>query len=261
VASTAIGVGGFAGMAVTPLIVAAMGPTGVWWVSAALSAVALLLVAICVKMPPWVLAAAAAAKNAGTPSNTREGYLNRNIWTLTAASIAYYLPTNSLTTFYITFLNKVHGMSLKQAGSISGLMMIGMLVGAPLGGILLARFRRHLRLKLSLIALACVMIVLSATGFLVTGFMIPVWAFLLGLLGMGFMRVICMTSIPGIMEKPELIGVGFGIYMQGNLVAGIIGPPLMGAVVQHSNWTMAGYALVPIIIIGIIFASMTKFAE
>jgi hypothetical protein len=63
------------------------------------------------------------------------------------------------------------------------------------------------------------------------------------------------------MEKPELIGVGIGIYMQGATTAGIIAPPALGAIVQHSSWVMGGYALIPVVIIGIFFTWLTKFAE
>jgi MFS family permease len=258
IVGTCVGVGGFTAMAATPRIVAATGPTGVWWISAVLSAVALLAVAILVKMPPWVLAAAAAAKDAGTPPNTSEAYKNRNIWTLTLAYCMFYIPVGSLMTFYITYLKQARGMSLKQAGFVSSLMMVGLLVGGPLGGIVLAKIRH---LKLSLIAVGCAIIVLSATSFLVTGPLIPIWAFVFGVIGLGFMRVICMSAIPGIMEKPELIGVGIGIYMQGATTAGIIAPPALGAIVQHSSWVMGGYALIPVVIIGIFFTWLTKFAE
>lgn len=256
---TCVGVGGFVGMALTPRLLAALGPNGVWWASAGLSLFAMLLVTAFVRMPPWVLAAAAAGAAANAPKpDTTEGYRNRNIWFLTAAFACFYLVAGALMTFYITYLTKACGMNLEAAGQTSGLMMIGLLVGSPLAGAVLVKIGH---LKTCLVVTAVLLMGFVATGFSVTGAMIPIWCFLFGVIAMGVLQVICMTAIPGIMAKPELISVGFGIYMLGANLSGIIGPPYVGAIVQKTgSWAMGGYAMLPVIALGILFTFLTKFA-
>ena len=70
-----------------------------------------------------------------------------------------------------------------------------------------------------------------------------------------------MSAIPGIIRKPELIGVASGIFFMGINAAGIIGPPLLGVLVQSVGWINAGYAMVPIVALGIAFCWLTRFTD
>jgi MFS family permease len=256
-AGTCVAVGGFLAMATVPHIVASAGVSAVWWMCAALSAISALVVATLLKMPPWILAAHAAGA-AGAEPNTSEGFTNRNIWLMTLAYTLTFIPAGAMMTFYVTFLTKVRGMTLESAGPNSGLIMIGWLVGAPLGGAILAKFGRF---KLAMILAAIGTFILTGTGFIATGPAIPIWAFMLGVVSMGYAQVVGMSAVPGIMKKPELIGVGIGIYMLGVNAAGIIGPPMLGAIVQHVGWVSSGYVMLPFLVVSIIVAAVTKFAD
>jgi MFS family permease len=257
--STCIGVGGFLVMAIAPRMTQSMGWQSVWWLTAALSFASLVSVAIFIKMPPWMTAASASLAGAPAPKGpgVGEGFANRNIWLWAVAYLCVFIPA-ILFMYYMTYLTKAQGFSLEKAGMVSSLGSVGSLIGAPLAGFLIGKLG-HLKISLTAgILLYCVLILLA---FNVTGIMIPIWMVLVGIVGLGFIPVVCMSAVPGIMLKPQLIGIGMAIAGFGANVAGMIGPPFFGRIVEKAGWNAGAYALIPVALVGIIFVHMTKIAE
>ena len=253
--STCTGVGGFLAMASVSRIQHAFGLQAVWWSAAAVAFVLLLAAAIWVKMPPWMSAAQMAAQKR---TGLSEGFSNRNMWLLGVAFSCVYLCTMALMTFYIHYLSKVRGFTLQRAGLLNSLGWLGMIVGAVLGGYLIGKIG-HLQLNLTVGILALAVLVLLP--FKMTGIMIPIWVILMDAIGMGYCKVACMTAIPGIMAKPQLVGVGMSIYGFGVSVGGMIGPPCFGAIAQRFGWDVATYVLVPVLLIGVLAVRMTRFTK
>jgi predicted MFS family arabinose efflux permease len=253
--STCTGFGGFLAMASASRIHNAFGLQAVWWSAAAAAFVVLVVVAIGVKMPPWMSAAKMAAQKRMAVS---EGFANRNMWLLAVAFSCVYLCTMALMTFYIHYLSKVRGFTLQHAGFLNSLGWLGMILGAVLGGYLIGKMG-HLQLTLTVGIL--VLAVLVLLPFKMTGIMIPTWVILMDAVGMGYCKVACMTAIPGIMAKPHLVGVGMSIYGFGVSVGGMIGPPCFGAIAQRFGWDVATYVLVPVLLIGVLAVRMTRFTK
>jgi MFS family permease len=251
IASTCVGVGGFFTMTTTGWVVRTMGPQAVWWIGSVAAAMSLVLVILFVRMPPWI------SKINKRPS-LKEGYGNRNIWLLTVAFCCLYLPSMSLTHFYVHYLTKARGFTIGQAGWANSFSMLGLLVGAPLAGIVINKVG-HLRNCLIVVGFCIIALVIAA--FNVTGIYIPIYTALVGLVAMAGAQVISLTLIPRIMIKPELIGVGIGIYMLGANLSVIIGPPLVGAAVDKFGWTGGAYSMIPIVAFGIVITAMLRIKE
>jgi len=254
--TTCMGVAGFITMAAAPRIAHNMGGwRSLWWFTAALSFLSLVLVVIFVRMPPWMTAAPAGGSAPQAPS-LGAGLANRNIWLWAAAFFCAFLPY-ALFMYYVTYLTKVQGYTMEKAGLISSLGSVGTLLGALLAGILIGKIGiKHLKLTLAMsIVIYCVLLTLS---FNISGIAIPVWMTAMGVIGMGGIPVLCMTAVPGIMRRPELMGIGVAIAGFGANTAGMIGPPVFGAIVDKAGWNAGAYAFIPVALIGIFFASITK---
>jgi MFS family permease len=187
------------------------------------------------------------------------GFAKRNIWLWATAYLCLFFPL-ALFMYYVTYLTKVQGYTMEKAGLLSSLGSVGTLLGAPLAGILIGKFGiKHLKLTLAIgVVIYCLLLALS---FNISGIAIPIWMIAMGLIGMGAVPVICMTAVPGIMGSPQMMGIGMAVAVFGANIAGMIGPPVFGAIVDKAGWNAGAYALIPVAMMGIFFAYITKISE
>lgn len=252
---TSVGVGGIIAFGVAPKLAQSLGWQGVWWVCAAGSFIVLLIFAIFLRTPPSILAAEAAGQK--EPS-LKEGFTNRNIWFLAAAICCIYIPVGALMTFYAAYLTKVRGFTLEMAGVANSYSWIGLLIGGLMVGFVIAKLG-HLKLIQTVGGLlVCLLLI---TAFHVEGPMITVWMVLYGIIGMGCIPILYQTAVPAIMVKPQLVASGMAIAMTGLNLAVMIAAPLFGMIVDKAGWNAASYALIPVVLLGMIATRMTKFAE
>ncbi len=256
-AATHMGVSGVVAMAGIPWVAHRYGWISVWWLTAALSFISLLSVIAFVRMPPWMSTENMAARGAKSPS-ILEGFANRNIWLWAAADFCVFFP-GTLFSFYITYLNQVRGYTLQRAGQVTSLSSVGFLFAAPLAGILISKIGHHLKATFSAGVVIYSLLVLMA--FHITGIAIPIWMVVMGALGTGFMPTCIMTAVPGIMGSPQMTGMGVAIATFGIYASLMIGPVFFGAVVERAGWNAGIYALIPVTLMGVVFASMTKIRE
>jgi MFS transporter, DHA1 family, inner membrane transport protein len=76
-----------------------------------------------------------------------------------------------------------------------------------------------------------------------------------------FMEVIpaaTFAAAPDIMGNPQLVGLGMAVVLVGQNVGQLIGPILFGRLVQNLGWTMAGYMIIPVCILGFASGWMVK---
>jgi MFS family permease len=256
-ANTYMGVSGFVALAGIPWVAHRYGWISVWWLTAALSFISLLSVIAFVRMPPWMSTENMAARGAKAPS-ILEGFANRNIWLWAAADFCVFFPVTVLN-FYITYLHQVRGYTLQRAGLVSSLSSVGLLFGAPLAGILIGKFGHHLKATFSVgIVIYCLLLLVA---FNITGIAIPFWMVVMGALGSGFLPTVIMTAVPGIMGSPQTTGMGIAIAGFGICASLMISPVFFGAVVERAGWNAGLYALIPVGLMGIVFASMTKIKK
>ena len=256
-ATTHMGVAGFVALAGIPWVAHRYGWTSVWWLTAALSLISLLSVIAFIRMPPWMSTENMAARGAKSPS-ILAGFANRNIWLWTAADFCVYFLVTVIN-FYVTYLHQVHGYTLQRAGLVSSLSSVGLLLGAPLTGILIGKIGHHIKATFSVgVVIYCLLLLLA---FHIAGIAIPIWMVVMGALGTGFLPTVIMTAVPGIMGSPQMTGMGIAIATFGIYASFVISPVFFGAVVERAGWNAGLYALIPVGLMGVVFASMTKIRK
>ncbi len=268
--ATCVGAGGFPATLLAPLLAQHFGWQSVWWVSGVLSFLALLSVAFFVRMPPWMNAtaavrtppwmnvAASAGEGARKKAGLRDGFANRNIWLVSASFLFLYTPYNAFSTFYVTYLTKAQGFTIERAGALNSFSMVGLLIGAPLGGYLLSKVRSF---KLIAMVNALLLGLLCLVPFHISGILVPIWMLLFGVFGAGIVSTVCLAAVPKVMVKPELVGVGIAIAAFGMNIAGIAGAPYFGAIVERGGWNAGAYALIPSVLLGLIATWRTRFGN
>jgi predicted MFS family arabinose efflux permease len=211
-----------------------------------------------VRTPPWMNSAAAARAGAMKKAGLREGFANRNIWLVSATFLLLYTPYNAFSTFYVTYLTKAQGFTMARAGALNSFSMVGLLIGAPLGGYLLSKVRSF---KLIAMVNGLLLGLLSLVPFHISGILVPIWMVLFGVFGAGIVSTVCLAAVPKVMVKPELVGVGIAIAAFGMNIAGIAGAPFFGAVVERAGWNAGAYALIPAVLLGLIATWITRYGE
>ena len=61
--------------------------------------------AAAVRTPPWMNVAASAEEGARKKAGLREAFANRNIWLVSATFLLLYIPYNAFSTFYVDLSN------------------------------------------------------------------------------------------------------------------------------------------------------------
>jgi MFS family permease len=148
-----------------------------------------------------------------------------------------------------TYLNLVRGYSLGQAAMIVSLASLATIVGCPLMGLLSDRIGSRKKVYTSALL---ILAVLWLIPYHLSGFAIPLFLVVFGLVA-GALPTMIFTSLPEVMERPELAGIGMGgVVMLQNLGL-LIGPVMFGRIVQVSgNWALAGYAMIPITLLALL---------
>ena len=93
--------------------------------------------------------------------------------------------------------------------------------------------------------------------FSVSGWMIPGYMILLGVMA-GAIPTATFASVPEVMGKPQLVGIGMAVIAFGQNLGMFIGPAMFGKLVEMSGWVSAGYMLIPVAVIGVIAAWLVK---
>jgi MFS family permease len=155
----------------------------------------------------------------------------------------------SLGTFYPTFLNEVHGYPLGQAAFVASIATLVVLFSAPLAGVVSDRIgSRRLVVALPFLALAVLMIF----PFRVSGWQITAVMVIQGLAA-GAIATATFTAAPEVMRKPQWAGLGLAVILIGQNLGQLVGPVVVGQLINSVGWVAAGYALIPVCLLG--FAS------
>lgn len=229
-----------------PALASALNWQAVWWFGAAYALLMMLLAGLLLTQPP---VQAVEATRGQPATNLREALSNPNIWLLALSFTCMNLVMVSINTYYPTFLKEQRGYTLGQAASIASIMTFLKLLSSPSAGWLSDRLgSRRVLFSIPFLILA----VLLLFPFEVTGGWISVVMSLLGLF-MGVIPAATFAAAPDIMEKPQLAGLGLAVVLVGQNVGQLLGPLLFGRLVQGLGWSLAGYLIIPVCLLG--FAS------
>ncbi|HNB53275.1 MAG TPA: MFS transporter [Anaerolineales bacterium] len=233
-----------------PALAGSAGWQSVWWVGAGFALVMMLAHGALIRQPP-------SAETGDTASESLElgkALANRDIWLLALAFACMSIAMLSVNTFYPTYLNETLGYSLGRAGFVSSIGTFVILFSAPLAGWFSDRIgSRRWVFSLPFLAIA----VLLLFPFHVTGVWIPI---LMGLMGFitGAIPTATFAAAPEVMRKPQWAGLGLAVILLGQNAGQLLGPILFGQFVNAWGWAAAGYAMIPVCLIGFVSAWMVR---
>ena len=239
-----------------PALATRFGWQSVWWFSAAFALLAFFLVWMFMKMPPQMVAGKTGA--GGPPPEEAvsmgKALSNRSIWLLAVLFGFFNMALIAVSTFYPTFLSEVHGYSMAAASLATSITMIVVIFSAPLAGILSDKIGSR---KVMLTWPFLVVAVMFLFPFTISGATITLWMVLMGIIA-GAIPTATFASAAEVMGKPQLAGIGMAAVSFGQNLGMFVGPTLFGAIVASSDWAVAGYVMIPILLLGFVAGWFTK---
>lgn len=259
--STWVSVGLITMMNVAPTLTASYGWQSSWWFGTGFGAFALLIFWMLFRMPDKPIAVINPDPESGKraplerPPTLGRAMANRNIWLVGFMLLCFNIMILAENSFMPTFLVKVRGFTMQQAGFVTSLVNIVMLASCPLGGWLSDRIGSR-----KFVYTICFVVLgfMWALPFTLPRSLIPMFMIAFGIFA-GPLPATIVASVPEVVKRPELIGFGMAINMLCHHFGEFVGPIMFGRVVDATNsWATAGYVLIPICWIGALSGWLAK---
>lgn len=255
--ATWVPVGSMVILNAAPALESAFGWQAVWWFGCLYGVLGFLVFWGLVEVPQVVSPAAdnpgPATANPGSPesllTSVRIALSNRNVWLLGLLFFCFTMVFPGFLNNMPTYLNLVRGYTLGQAALIVSLSSLATIVGCPLMGLLSDRIGSR---KKVYTAALLIVAVLWLFPYHLTGAAIPLFLVVFGVVA-GALPTMIFTSLPEVVPRPELAGIGMGGVVTLQNLGLLIGPVMFGRIVQVSgNWALAGYAMIPITLAAVV---------
>ncbi|GEB62217.1 MFS transporter [Streptomyces gardneri] len=249
-------------LAVAPLV-AVFGWRSAFWSTAALGLLALVAVRRWLPAPlprgmdgpaPGDDGAPVAREAAAASPPLREVLRKGVLWRFSLMMFGYNTIIWGLNTWVPSYLSEEHGVSLTAAGALVAVPALGAATATVLGGRLSDRLGGHHRkvivpgMGVSAAALLLMANTPSLTGFVVFGTLAVFAA------SLAYMPIF---AVPLSGLAPEYVGVGGAVIIVGGQVAGIVAPPVMGALADAFSFQVAFGFLVLGAVIAAVMACLT----
>ncbi|MEV4427873.1 MFS transporter [Streptomyces sp. NPDC053792] len=235
-------------LAVAPLV-AAFGWRSAFWSTAALGVLVLLAVRL------WLPAPLPRTDDAEAPRPELRAVLRKGVlWRFALMMFGYNTIVWGLNTWVPSYLSEEHGVSLTSAGALLAVPALGAAVATVLGGRISDRLGgRHRVIIVPGMAVAAVALLLMANTPSLTGFVVfgTVAVFSASLAYMPIFAV----PLAGL--TPAYVGVGSAVIILGGQVAGMVAPPVMGALADAFSFRVAFGFLVLGALIAAVMACLT----
>ena len=267
--ASCVGIGNIIPLFFAPKITVVYGWQAVWWAGTIFSALAFILFAILFRMPKpeEMEAAPAPAAEEEEPPSLAKGMANKDLWMISISFGIYNLVLLAVLSILPTFLETQRGFLLTfekglllNASFVTAAIMLASVITAPLGGYISDRLGKR---KIMILIPYILMTVMFLFIFKVTGWMIPLYLFVFGIVG-GPIATVLLASVPEVARKPQFIGIGMAVAILGQQIGSYIGPWLFGkildlsATVDIAAYVTGGYWMIPICLIGIIATLFIK---
>ncbi|MEU7070163.1 MFS transporter [Streptomyces narbonensis] len=240
-------------LAVAPLV-AVFGWRSAFWSTAALGLLALVAVRLWLPAPlPRRADAPAEGEGAASPP-LREVLRKGVLWRFSLMMFGYSTIIWGLNTWVPSYLSEEHGVSLTAAGALLAVPALGAAAATVLGGRLSDRLGGHHRkvivpgMGVSAGALLLMANTPSLAGFVVFGTLAVFAA------SLAYMPIF---AVPMSGLAPEYVGVGGAVIIVGGQVAGIVAPPVMGALADAFSFRVAFGFLVLGAVIAAVMSCLT----
>jgi MFS family permease len=255
--ATWVPVGSIVVLNAAPALVSAFGWQGAWWFGCLYGVAAFLLFWALVKMPSAPPGAGHSDTRQGaggsTTTTVRTALANRNVWFLGVLFFCFTMCMPGFMNNMPTYLNTVRGYSLAVAALIVSMSQLMTVVACPFMGFVSDRVGS--RKKMYTVALI-IMAALWLLPFKLGGAGIVLFMCVFGVVA-GVIPTMIFASVPEVMQRPELAGIGMGAVVTLQNLGLLLGPVMFGRIVQVSgSWALAGYALIPITLLALLVGRM-----
>jgi len=240
-----------------PALESAFGWQAVWWFGCLYGMVGFLVFLTLVRGPTVVGAAPANTGQRAAPQGSTDSMMatvgsalaNRNVWLLGLLFFCFTMVFPGFTNNMPTYLHSVRGYSLAQASLIVSVSSLATIVGCPFMGLLSDRIGSRKKVYTAALLITAVLWLLP---YHLTGVAIPLFLAVFGIAG-GALPTMIFASLPEVMERPELAGIGMGGVVTLQNLGLLLGPVMFGRIVQVSgSWALAGYAMIPITLLAVL---------
>jgi MFS family permease len=244
-----------------PALESAFGWQAVWWFGCLFGVFGFLVFWALVRLPRMLASAPAdpGQDGAGQRSSqrllpaVRTALANRNVWLLGLLFFCFTMVFPGFSSNMPTYLHTVRGYSLAQAALIVSASSLATIVGCPLMGLLSDRIGSRKKVYTAALLIVAVLWLLP---YHLTGAAIPLFLMVFGLVA-GALPTMIFASLPEVMERPELAGIGMGGVVTLQNLGLLLGPVMFGRIVQVSgNWALAGYAMIPITLLAVLIGQL-----
>jgi MFS family permease len=246
-----------------PALELALGWQAVWWFGCLYSVFGFLVFLTLVRVPRVAGEGpadpgqrdAALTQSGSAMETVRSALANRNVWLLGLLFFCFTMVFPGFTNNMPTYLHSVRGYSLAQAALIVSVSSLSTIVGCPLMGLLSDRIGSRKRVYTGALLITTVLWLLP---YHLTGLAIPLFLAVFGFVG-GALPTMIFASLPEVMERPELAGIGMGGVVTLQNLGLLVGPVMFGRIVQVSgSWALAGYAMIPITLLAVFVGRLVE---
>jgi predicted MFS family arabinose efflux permease len=253
--ATWVPVGSVMVFTLAPALLGTRGWQAAWWIGAGFALLMMVFYGFLVRRPPLLREPGTAdPPRSQAAFDLRKALANRDIWLLALEFACFSLALTAVGTYYPTFLSEVRGYSLPRAAFIASLMTLMILVSAPLAGVLSDRIgSRRLVFSLPFLGIAFLLVF----PFQVTGWGIVALMIMLGSI-IGGIPTATFTAAPEVMRNPQWAGLGLAVILIGQNLGQLVGPVLFGQLVNSQGWAVAGYAMIPVCLLGFLSGWMVR---
>ncbi len=248
--ATWVPVGGILMYLIGPALASTWGWAAAWWLSAAVAAVAGVVVFGVVRGGGPSAGAGQSAgagsrveargtrRTSGALGDLRLGLSGREIWILAAVFGLSSTAAGGVNAFLATFLVDERGFELAMAAAVSSLVLVGAGVGSFGSGLISDKIGSR---RLVFTIASVLMGVLVLLPFTVES-MLPLVLFAVGL-SMGAVPSALFAAVPEAMPLPRLAGAGMAALMLGQNAGMVLGPTLFAVIEPVAGWVGVGVAM------------------
>lgn len=237
------------GLFVVPQLIGPLGWRGALFASGILGAVAFLV---------WLLVPGGTSTHVGEvhqEANPAAGIRSPAIWMLGLANMGTFGLSNAIAAWFAVYFTNRYGLPLALAAGLGSLGLFAGLIFRPLGGLLLARSRR----PLLLIRIGTIMAFVGVGVLALPITLLPVAFIGLFLLALGttlpYAAIFSTAAAVG-RKSPIGSGVAQGLVAVLASPAAIVGPPLIGLLLEQTNSFSLAFG-----VIALIFPSVAVIAS
>lgn len=237
-----------------PTLSAALGWKSVWWACAVYTAILLAAWLLMFRLPEGA-SAAAAPKNAFKEELKKmSGALKSpEPWKLAASFGCYNIFTIAIISFMPMYFEKELGYSTAAAALVTNLYLVSNMIAVVPSGIISDKIGSRKKL----IVLGNVILALCMAFYFLPGNLVIVTMAATGFIG-GFIVTPTFSAAPEIVSRPEDVGASLAVLAVGLNSGMFLGPFAFGTLFNSFGWTVAGYAMIPVLALGAVLAIRIK---